>query len=70
VTAQKAEADRKAQAERDAAEAKRKADLAAKATRASSINVKPRGATAGPAAKGTMDDTIGSIYDRIHGSQN
>lgn len=70
VTAQKAEADRKAQAERDSAEAKRKADLAAKATRASSINVKPKGATAGPAAKGTMDDTIGSIYDRIHGSGN
>lgn len=63
VAAQKAEADRKAQAERDAAEAKRKADLAAKATRASSINVKPKGVTAGPAAKGTMDDTIAALYD-------
>jgi hypothetical protein len=63
-----AEAERKAQAEREAVEAKRKADLAAKAKQASSINVKPRGATAGPAAKGTMDDTIASIYDRIHGS--
>lgn len=70
VAATKAEADRKAQAERDAAEAKRKADLAAKATRASSINVKPRGATAGPATKGTMDHTIGAAYDRMHGSGN
>lgn len=70
VSANKAEADRKVQAERDAAEAKRKADLVAKATKASSINVKPRGATAGPAAKGTMDDTIGKEYDRIMGSRN
>src|SRR5688500_17745371 len=70
VSAGKAEAERKAQAERDAAEAKRKADLVAKATKASSINVKPRGATAGPATKGTMDDTIGAAWDRIHGSGN
>lgn len=65
-----AEADRKAQAERDAVEAKRKADLAANAKRAASINVKPTGVTAGPAAKGTMDDTIASLYDRMHGSSN
>lgn len=58
-----AEAERKAQAERDAVEAKRKADLAAKARQASSINVKPKGVTAGPAAKGTMDDTIAALYD-------
>lgn len=70
VSAKKADAERKAQAEREAAEAKRKADQAAKAKQASSINVKPLGATAGRPAKGTMEDTIGSIYDRLHGSRN
>ncbi len=70
VAARKAEADSKAQAERDAAEAKRKADLAAKAQKASSMNVRTRGVTTGtPTKKGTLDDTIGATYDAIAARQ-
>lgn len=47
-------------------QAKQKADLAAKAARASSINVRTRGATpAGQAAKGTMDDTIRATLSQM-----
>jgi hypothetical protein len=47
-------------------QAKQKADLAAKAARASSINVRTRGATpAGSTAKGTMDDTIRATFSQM-----
>lgn len=51
----------KLEARKREAEAKQKAELAAKAAKASSINVRTRGATpVGQAAKGTMEDTIRS----------
>lgn len=52
-------------------QAKQRADLAAKAAKASSINVRTRGATpAGQAAKGTMEDTARSALLEIRARGN
>ncbi len=62
----KREADAKERAAKETEERKRKADLAAKAQRASSINVRQQGVTTGqPAKKGTLEDTIGATYDKL-----
>jgi hypothetical protein len=62
----KREADAKEREAKAKEDAKRKADLAAKAAKAASINVRPRGVTTGTSAKkGTLEETIGATWDAI-----